>query len=66
MRVAGCLVALVEVGLPAESEIDRHQHQSRTMRDGYGEGPKPQLRRWYSRQGPRMAPVDKPEDTERR
>ena len=58
------LVASVEVGGPAEPEIDRHEHQSRAMRDGHGEGPEPQLCRSYPRQRPRMAPVDEPEDTE--
>ena len=54
----------VEVGGPAEPEIDRHEHQSRAMRDRHGEGPEPQLRRSYPRQHPRMAPVDEPEDAE--
>src|SRR5271165_7486633 len=58
------LVALVEVGGPAEPEIDRHEHQSRAMRHRHGEGPEPQLRRSYPRQHPRMAPVDEPEDAE--
>ena len=58
------LVALVEVGGPAEPEIDRHEHQSRAMRDRHGERPESQLRRSYPRQRPRMAPVDQPEDAE--
>jgi hypothetical protein len=58
------LVASVEVGGPAEPEIDRHEHQSRAMRDRHGEGPEPQLRRSYAYQHPWMAPVDEPEDTE--
>ena len=58
---AGGLVGFIEVGLPAEPEIDRHEHQSRTMRDGHGEGPKAQLRRGYPRQRARMLPADKPE-----
>src|SRR6266516_5091649 len=59
------LVASVEVGGPAEPEINRHEHQSRAMRDCHGEGPEPQLRWSYPRQRPWMAPVDEPEDTER-
>ncbi len=55
------LVALVEVSGSTESKIDRHEHQSRAMRDRHGEGPEPQLRRSYSRQRPRMAPVDEAE-----
>jgi hypothetical protein len=55
-------VTLVEVGSPAEPEIDRHKHQSRAMSDGNGKGPKPQLRRPYARQCPRMAAVNKPEN----
>ena len=56
------LVALVKIGGPAEPEIDRHEHQSRAMRDRHDEGPEPQLRRSYPRQHPRMAPVDEPKD----
>src|SRR5207248_3573619 len=37
----GCLVAGVEVGIPAQSEIDRHEHQPRAMSDGDSKGPKP-------------------------
>ena len=55
------LVAPVEVGGPAETKIDRYQHQSRGMRDRHGEGPEPELRRSYPREHPRMAPVDQPE-----
>src|SRR5262249_48412157 len=58
------LVALVEVGRPAQPEIDWYEHQSRAMRDRHGEGPEPQLRRSYPHQHPRMASVDEPEDTE--
>ena len=58
------LVAPVEVGGLAETKIDRHQHQSRAMRDRHGEGPEPQLRRSYPRQHPRMAQVDEQEDAE--
>jgi hypothetical protein len=39
-------------------------HQSGTMRDRYGEGPEPQLRRSYACQCAWMTPVDKPKDTE--
>ena len=58
------LMSFVGIGGSAKPKIDRHKHQSRAMRDGHGEGPKPQLRRRYARQRPRMAPVEKPEDTE--
>ena len=61
---AGGLVALVEVGFPAEPEIDRHQHQCRAMRERDGERPKPQLRRRYPCQRPWMTPAGKPEKTE--
>ena len=61
----GSRVALIGLGLPAEAEIDRHQHQSGAMGDGHGKGPKPQLRRWYSREAPRMRAIDKTIDTER-
>ena len=64
MRVPAASMAFVEVGGPAKPEIDRHEHQSRAMRDCHGEGPKRQLRRPYPRQCPWMALVDKPEDTE--
>ena len=64
MRLPGRRVAAVEVGFPAEPEIDRHQHQSRAMRDGDRKGPQRQLRRRYPRQRPWMASADKPEDTE--
>ncbi len=57
-------MAFVEVGSPAESQIDRHEHQSRAVRDRHREGPEPQLRRSYPRQGPWMAPVDEPDDAE--
>src|SRR5450631_3998057 len=53
----GCLMSLVEAVVPAEAEIDRHQHQPRAMRDGHAEGPKPQLRRSYPGQGAWMTPV---------
>ena len=36
----------------------------RAMGDRHGKRPKPQLRRWYPRQRPRMTPIDEPEDTE--
>src|SRR6476469_4946759 len=58
---ACCLMASVEIG--AEPEINRHEHQPRTMSDRHGEGPEPQLRRSYPRQPPRMAPAYEPEDT---
>src|SRR5947199_283590 len=61
---AGGFVAAVEVGFPAEPEIDRHQHQRRAMRERDGERPKPQLRRRYPRQRPWMAPVGKSKQTE--
>ena len=48
----------------AQSKIDRQKHQSRALGDRHGKRPKPQLRRWYPRQRPRMTPVDEPEDTE--
>ena len=56
------LVGPVEAGGAAETKIDRHQHQSRAMRDRHGKGPEPQLRRSYPRQHPRMAPIGEPED----
>jgi hypothetical protein len=58
------LVALVELGHPAQPDIDWSEHQSRPMRDRHGEGPEPQLRRSYPRQHPWMASVDEPKDTE--
>src|SRR6185369_17618489 len=61
---AGGLMASVEVGLPTEPEIDRHQHQRRAMGERDGERPKPQLRRRYPRQRPWMAPVGKSKQTE--
>jgi hypothetical protein len=64
MSAPARLVASVEVGGPAEPEINRHEHQSRAMRERHGEGPEPQLRWSYPRQHPRMAPVGEPEDTE--
>ena len=64
MRAPGRRVAAVEIGGPAEPEINRYEHQSRAVRDRYGKGPKPELRRSYPRQRSRMAPVDEPEDTE--
>jgi len=60
----GCLVSFVEISLPAESKIDRYEHQSCAMRNCHGEGPKPQLHRPDPRQCPWMTPVYKPEDTE--
>ena len=61
---ASRLVTPVEIGDPAEPEIYRHEHQSRAVSDRYGKGPEPELRRSYPRKRPRMATVDKPEDTE--
>src|SRR5215471_2599183 len=55
----------VEVGGPAEPEINGHQHKSRPMSNRNGEGPEAELCRWYSRQRPRMARIDEPRDTER-
>ena len=57
-------VAAIEISGPAEPEINWYEHQSRTMRDRYGKGPKPELRRSYPQQRSRMAPVGEPEDTE--
>ena len=50
--------------IAAETKIDRYEHQSRAMRDRDGKGPEPQLCRSYSREHPRMAPVDEPEYAE--
>src|SRR5271155_1030816 len=58
------LVAAIEVGISAKAEINRHEHQSRAMRDRHGKGPERQLSRSYPSQHPRMAPVDEPEDAE--
>ena len=61
------LVALIEVGGPAEPEIDRHEHQSRAMRDRHREGPEPSwfggigasVRGWRRREAaPRASPPD--------
>src|ERR1700744_709377 len=60
----GGLVTPVEIGDPEEPEIYRQKHQSRPVSDRYGKGPESELRRSYPRQRPRMATVDKPEDTE--
>ena len=57
-------MAALEIGGPAEPEINRYQHQSRAMSDRDGEGPEPQLRRAYPRQRPRVAPLHEPEDAE--
>ena len=51
---------LVKVSGPAEPKIDRHEHQSRSVPNRHGEGQKPELRRSYPRQRPRMAPVCEP------
>jgi hypothetical protein len=56
-------VAAIEISGPAEPEINWYEHQSRTMRDRYGKGPKSELRRAYPQQRSRMAPVDEPEHT---
>ena len=39
MRGSFRLVASIQIGAPAKTEIDRRQHQSRAMRDRNGEGP---------------------------
>jgi hypothetical protein len=56
-------VTLVDGGL-AEPKIDRHEHQSRAVRNRHDEGPERLLRRSYSCQHPRMAAVDEPQDPE--
>ncbi len=57
-------MGVVEIGLPADPEIDRHQHQSSAMRDGNGERPQGQLRRANPCQSPWMTLLDQPEDAE--
>ena len=56
-------VAFVEVGDPAEPEIDRHEHQSRAMCHRHRRTRAPVVS-VVSRQPSRMAPVDEPEETE--
>src|SRR5262249_62254084 len=51
-------ILVVAVRGLAKSEVDRHKHQPRAMSNRNGERPKPQLRRRYPRQRPRMTPVD--------
>ena len=38
----------IEIGRTAETEIDRHEHQSGAVRDRHGKRPEPKLRRLES------------------
>jgi hypothetical protein len=60
------LVSLVEVGGPAEPEIDRHEHQSGAMRDRNGERPECQIASKYDPfSRPTVTPLTEPRPASR-